>query len=722
MDDTPTDFHPGDDVAFESVLVSCLEYVARRLNKTFSRRAVLDGLPLEPGHELTPQLFQRAASRLGLTAKLFERDPSDVPGVLLPCIVLLKGGQAAVLVNRTRNRKRVQVVFPNVSAKPKWINARHLDRDSEGFVFYLIDEATDSDALEAAAAAARRPRGHWFWRPVLRMWPSWLQIAFAAFMINLLGLATPIFVMNVYDRVIPNLAIPTLWALSAGVAIALVFELTLRQLRTVVLDQAGQRVDMKVSADLFEHALGASMDSRREATGALANRIRDFDSVKDFFASASLIAIIDLVFVFVFILLLWFIVGPLALVPLGAVPIVIVATLLLQFPLSRAVRHAQTQASSKQGVLVESLGAVETVKTIGAEGTLQRRWEEAVVANARFGSRVRFWSSLAVHFTGGVQQAVSILIIIWGVFLVADGKITIGGLIAANILGSRILAPLGNIAMTIARAQQAFHAMRGISGLMRLPVDRSAIVQDGRSIDDGSIEFQQVDFSYPNAPRDALQGLTFRIESGERVGIVGRVGTGKSTIGRLIAGLYQPSRGIIRIGGAEIRSYEAAELRSAVGLVLQEPTLFTGTLRENIVIGNPTASEREIGEAARIAGVTEFSDAHPLGMQMPIGEGGRFLSGGQRQAVSLARTILRRPKIVFLDEPSGAMDTNTENKLVGLIDAWVGAGTTLIVSTHRLPFLKLVDRVMVMDDGRIVADGRRDEVLKALQGQGGARS
>lgn len=721
MDDTPTDFASGNDPAVGSALVSCLEYIARRLNKTFSRRAVLDGLPLDPGRELTPQLFQRAAARVGLTAKLFERAPSDVPGILLPCIILLKGGQAAVLINRSRNRKRFQVVFPDISDKPKWLSTRQLDRDSEGYVFYLIDEATEADALETAATK-QRPTGHWFWKPMLRMWPSWMQIAFAAFMINLLGLASPIFVMNVYDRVIPNLAIPTLWALSAGVAIALVFELTLRQLRTVVLDQAGQRVDMKVSADLFEHALGASMDTRQEATGALANRIRDFDSVKDFFASASLIAIVDLVFVFVFILLLWFIVGPLALVPLGAVPIVIAATLLLQFPLSRSVRHAQTQASSKQGVLVESLSAVETVKTIGAEGTLQRRWEEAVVANARFASRVRFWSSLAVHFTSGVQQAVSILIIIWGVFLVAEGKITVGGLIAANILGSRILAPLGNIAMTIARAQQAFHAMRGISGLMRLPMDGSAIIQDGRSIEDGSIEFQQVDFSYPNAPRDALQGLTFRIEAGQRVGIVGRVGSGKSTIGRLIGGLYEPKRGIIRVGGAEIRSYESAELRSAVGLVLQDPRLFTGTLRENIIIGNPTASERAIAEAALIAGVNQFSDAHPLGMQMPVGEGGRFLSGGQRQAVSLARTILRQPKIVFLDEPSGAMDTNTENQLVSLIDAWIGTDTTLIVSTHRLPFLKLVDRVMVIDDGRMVADGKRDDVLRALQGDGGSKT
>jgi ATP-binding cassette subfamily C protein LapB len=721
LDDTLTDFASANEPALGSVLVSCLEFVARRLNKTFSRRSVLDGLPLEPGQELTPRLFQRAAARLGLTAKLFERAPSSVPAILLPCIVLLKDGQAAVLINRSRNRRKFQVVFPNISDKPKWLSTRQLDRDSEGYVFYLIDDATDSDPLDSATTE-RRPTGHWFWRPMLRMWPSWIQIAFAAFIINLLGLATPIFVMNVYDRVIPNLAIPTLWALSAGVAIALIFEMTLRQLRTVVLDQAAQRVDMKVSADLFEHAIGASMETRQEATGALANRIRDFDSVKDFFASASLIAIVDLVFVFVFILLLWLIVGPLAFVPLGAIPVVIAATLLLQFPLSRSVRHAQTQASSKQGVLVESLSAVETVKTIGAEGTLQRRWEEAVVANARFASRVRFWSSLAVHFTTGVQQAVSILIIIWGVFLVAEGKITIGGLIAANILGSRILAPLGNIAMTIARAQQAFQAMRGISRLMQLPVDRAAIVKDGRSIEDGSIEFQQVDFAYPNAPRDVLQGLSFRIEPGQRVGIVGRVGSGKSTIGRLIAGLYEPKRGIIRIGGAEIRSYESAELRSAVGLVLQDPTLFTGTLRENIVIGNPTASEREIVQAARISGVSRFSDSHPLGMQMPIGEAGRYLSGGQRQAVSLARTILRQPKIVFLDEPSGAMDSTTENQLVSLIDAWIGTDTTLIVSTHRLPFLSLVNRVIVVDDGRIVADGKRDDVLKALQGDQGSTS
>ncbi|MEM7748769.1 MAG: ABC transporter transmembrane domain-containing protein, partial [Pseudomonadota bacterium] len=393
MDDTPSAY-AADDVSEEVLVaedsrVACLAFVASFFGRPFSARAVLDGLPIDPGVGLTPDQLLRALARLGLEAKLFRRAPSSVPAVFLPCIVLLKNGDGAVVVDRSRNGRRLAVVLPSVSSKKRWMSSKDLDRDSSGFLFYVgHGDADDPDTTANKHIKSRN--SHWFWGPMLRLWPAWLQIAIAAFAINLLGLATPIFIMNVYDRVIPNLAIPTLWALAVGVGLALVFELTLRQLRTVVLDQASQRIDLKVSSYLFEHALGVSMVERQESTGALASRLRDFDGVKDFFASASLIALIDLIFIFIFVWLLWFIVGELALVTLAAVPIVIIVTLLLQIPLARAVAHAQRHGSQRQGILIEGLGAIETVKTVGAESVLQRRWEEAVVANARHSSRVRF--------------------------------------------------------------------------------------------------------------------------------------------------------------------------------------------------------------------------------------------------------------------------------------------------------------------------------------------
>jgi ATP-binding cassette, subfamily C, bacterial LapB len=696
-------------------LLACLEFIARQYGKPVSRAAAVAGLPLRRGR-LTVDLAPRAASRLGLNVRLVERDVAQVPGLVIPFIVLFRNGDACVVVGK--QRRRVRVVFPQVSDKARHVALSQIEKDASGHLFYVTG-AADEDGGRGAKSARTglADRGHWLWSAVWRFWPSWVQIVVAALVINLLGLAFPLFIMNVYDRVIPNLAIPTLVALAAGVGIAVLFDFVLKQLRAVVLDQTGRRVDMKVASRLFEHALGISMAEKPGSSGAIANQIREFELVRDFFTSSSIIAITDLLFIGVFIGVLWLIAGPIALVPLLAVPIVLAVTLFVQIPLARSVALTQQQGARRHGILVESLVGIETIKAVAGEGVMQRKWEEAVAATARANSSTRFWSSFANYFTLTVQQAVGIVVIFWGVFLVADGTITVGALIAANILGGRVLAPLGSIAQTFARAQQAFAAMRGLNAFMNLKEERPGAIGSGQRVEHGAIAFRDVHFAYPGAGVDTLRGVTFSIAPGERVGIIGRVGSGKTTLGRLMAGFYETDKGSVLVDGVDIRHFEPAELRNGVGFVSQDSELFTGTLRDNIVLGNPLAGEDEIARAVRASGVESFSATHQLGLAMPIGERGRGLSGGQRQAVALARMLLRRPKVLFLDEPSSAMDTNTESVLIEQLRTTLGADETLIVCTHRGSFLDIVDRLLVVEGGRIVADGPKQAVLDALRGQ-----
>ena len=709
--DVGVDAPPDDDA-----LLACLEFAARELGKPVSGPAILSGLPLKSS-KLTVDIFPRAARRVGLNAKLVERAASRVPALVVPYIVLFANGDAGVVVSKNSAKGEAGIVFPTLSSDVRTVPFSALDEDASGYVIYVTSQSAAA-ANEQEAGDNAAPDGHWLWSRVRQFWPSWMQIVFAALVINVLGLALPLFVMNVYDRVIPNLAIPTLWALASGVILALLFDFLLKQLRAIVLDRTGRRIDMSVAASLFEHALGISMAERTGSSGAIANQIREFEQVRDFFTSSSIIAVTDLLFIGVFIAVLWAIVGPIAWVPLIAVPLVLTSTLLIQLPLSRSVQATQQEASRRHSILIESLIGVEAIKAVSGEGVMQRKWEDAVAATARANSATKFWSSAALYFTALVQQSVSVVILVWGVFLVAEGEISIGGLIAANILAGRVLAPLGNIAMTLARAQQAFTALAGITGFMNLSRERTGEIVEGRMVQSGAVEFRDVSFTYPGASVAALSNVSFSVKPGERVGIVGRIGSGKTTAGKMLAGFYLADQGSVSVDGINVRRFEPADLRAGVAYLGQDPELFVGTLRENIILGKPNASEEEISEVTRISGVDAFTATHPLGLAMPIGERGRGLSGGQRQAVALARVLLRQPKTLFLDEPASAMDTGTEAALVHALQEGLDEDQTLIICTHRTSVLALVDRLIVLDAGKIVVDGPKADVINALKGKG----
>lgn len=703
---------PGE--ARSDPLLSALLFVARHHGRAVSARAVLAGLPIVD-NRLSPSLFLRAAERANLVAEPYQRPISEIPGLVLPAIIILRDGRALVLMRNDVAESDVGIVDPGIeNAVPTAMARSALDAVYSGYVFFLRPGASGP----ARDADTPKPDDHWFWGVLRDFRTHYAYIALAAFLINLLSLAFPLFVMNVYDRVLPNGAVASLVALSLGVILAFAFEIAMRMVRSRMIDLTGKQIDITLAARLFSHVLGLRMEHKPRSAGMLANQIRDFESVREFCTSGTVIAATDLVFAFIFLGFMFAIVGPLAVVPLVLLPISLAIGFLIQRPLDAAVQDMQVEAAARHGILVESIGALETIRVLGAEGRVQTHWERSVAASTRAGEALHRWSALSLTLSGAAQNIASLLIVIWGVFMVLSSHITIGALIAATMLSGRILGPVTNIASVMMRGTRTLHALRAIDKLMQLPVERPRDrVFIARSIREGALRFENVTFRYPEAAADALSDVSFAIRPGERVGIVGRIGSGKTTVGRLATALYTPQSGMVLVDGVDIRQYDPADLRAGIGFVTQECELFRGTLRENVVMGRPEASDEELIAAARVAGLEAFVARAPQGYDMPVAEGGRSLSGGQRQAVALARALIRRPRILFLDEPTSALDLRSEAEFAERL-AQLGPDMTLIISTHRVSLLQMVDRLIVFDQGRIVADGARDGVLAALQGKG----
>lgn len=697
-------------------LADALVYLAARHGRALSREALLAGLPITDGR-LTISLFPRAAARAGLEAEAVKRDLADIPALVLPAILIMKDGSTRILVEIDRTTKKARVVNPSnrfgeAKAAPDAKPAP--EPEYSGYAFFVRPM---SEADPRAVAAGDLPRAHWFWSVVRRFWQNYSHVAVAALVVNILALASPLFIMNVYDRVIPNSAIPSLIALAIGLGIAILFDFILRVVRSRIIDMTGKQVDVVLAANIFEHVMSLKLDQRPQSVGILANQMRDFDSVREFFTSGTVVSLTDLCFAVIFLSVLYLIVGPLAIVPAVMLPLMIVVGLILQRPLDRAMKRLQAESAARHGVLVEALSGMETVRATGAEARMQTAWERSIAATARSGEDVHFWASLALTAASTAQQLTTMAIVIWGVFLVMNGEITVGALVAATMLAGRVMAPIAGIAAVITRATQTYTALKAIDRLMALererPQGRNYVA---RRVTEGRVAFDNVTFKYPNAPENALDRVSFKIEPGERVGIIGRVGSGKTTVGRLIVGFYEPQEGRILIDGIDARQYDPADLRAGIGFVMQDTDLFFGKLRDNITIGKPSATDEEVIAAARLAGVESFIAGHPQGYDMPIAEQGRSLSGGQKQAIGLARVLIRKPKILFLDEPTAHFDARSENEFLERLKALASRDMTIIVSTHRPSLLGLVDRLLLFERGRLVADGPRDAVLARLRG------
>lgn len=693
--------------------VALLAWLAKAHGSAFSEAALRAGLPAGMGLTTAPDLA-RALGVMGLRARQITQSPTKIDPALLPCVLFRPDGSTALLVDVAPNKRRFTVIEPHADSLRIELKARAL-RNAFSDQILLVTSAKEEERDARLRPGPKAGKRAWFWAPVRASWPAWTQIILAAFCLNLLSLALPLFVMNVYDRVIPNVAFVTLWTLGIGVGIALLFDLALRALRANVLERIARRVDLRVAASLFDQAMNARLMSRPGGAAGMANAIRDFEAVRDFFGSASFVALIDLAFIGIFIAALFFVVGPLAYVPLLAIPVVLLLAIIAQVPLRRSAARAQQLSARRHVVLVESLLGIEAIKSLNGEPVMQREWEKAIAASSRIGGQTRFWSGLATSGTQFVQQAVSVGIIVWGVYLLADNQITVGALIAANILAGRVLAPLAAIAQTIFRAHYAVSSMRALTELMALPRERPAAPKSDLRIQGGQLEFKSVTFRYPGAEHPALNEVSFTITPGETVALLGRVGSGKTTSGKLMNGLLQAQSGNILIDGHGIAQYDPAELRDGIGYLTQDSELFTGTLRENLLLGRPNADDEALRHALYLAGMDSFVAANPDGLDLFIGDKGSRLSGGQKQGLALARLLIRETPVLFLDEPTNAMDQQMEAAVIQRLGAMANGQRSLIFCTHRMSLAALADRFIVLDQGRKLLDGPREDVLDQLR-------
>jgi ATP-binding cassette subfamily C protein LapB len=704
-----------EDLIHPDPLLDCLVEICRLFGQAASRATLSAGMPLVGGR-MTLELAERAVARAGMSAKLQRLTLDEIDPAALPVTLILKDNRACVLTGWNADRTQARVLLPETGQGGVSLARADLDGRFIGVVLFVRPHFRFDARTEGrgdATPAVPRSR-HWFWGVVLQQRFVYRDVLWAALLVNLFALAFPMFSMNVYDRVVPNNAVETLWALAIGVVLVLGADLFMRLLRSHFVDEASARIDVQISATLMEKVLGMRLEQRPESVGSFASNLRGFEQVRDFIASSTVTALIDLPFALIFIAVMFWI------SPWLALPVIVVGLVIFGLGMVQQRRlHELSETTYKAGAqrnatLIESLTGIETIKAQGAEGVIQSKWERANIFLARTNVKMRALSSMAMYSTSFMSQLVTVSIIIIGVYLISQKELTMGALIASSMLASRALAPAGQVVGLLMQYQGARTAMDNLNRLMDKPVERPV----GQTFVErpqlrGEIEFRNVKFAYPGRNDAALDGLSFKIAPGERVALIGRVGSGKSTIQRLIMGLYQPTDGAVLLDGIDLRQLDPADVRRNLGYVSQDVTLFYGTLRENIAFGLPYADDSAIVTAAEIAGLSDLVNRHPRGFDMQVGERGESLSGGQRQSVGLARALLHNAPLLLLDEPTSAMDFSTEAQITSRITAFAENRTVVLV-THRTSMLAMITRVIVIDGGKIVADGPRDRIMEAL--------
>ncbi|MFT3666274.1 type I secretion system permease/ATPase [Piscinibacter sp.] len=703
-----------EDLIHPDPLLDCLVELCRLHGQAATRASLAASLPLRDGR-LSLDLAERAAARAGMATKLQKLALEAIDAAALPAILILAGNQACVLLGWDEGGAQARVLLPETGQGSVSLARDELAARYAGVVLFARPHFRFDARSEADGAPARPlPSRHWFWGALLEQRFVYRDVLWAALLVNLFALAFPMFTMNVYDRVVPNNAVETLWALAIGMLLVLGADLFMRLLRSHFVDEASARIDVKISATLMEHVLGMRMEHRPESVGSFAANLRGFEQVRDFIASSTVTALVDLPFALLFVLVIAWISPWLALPVLLVGAAILAVGWLLQGRLHELAETTYRAGATRNATLVESLAGIETIKSQAAQSVVQSRWERTNVFLARATVKMRALSASAMYGTNLLTQLCSVAIIMAGVYLIARRDLTMGALIACTMLAGRALAPAGQIVGLLMQYQGARTALDNLNQLMARPLERpadQAFVQ--RPQLRGDIEFRNVAFAYPNRRDAALDGVSFRIAAGEHVALIGRVGSGKSTIQRLIMGLYQPSAGAVLLDGIDLRQLDPADVRRNCGSVAQDVTLFYGSLRENIALGMPYADDAAIVAAAETAGMAELVNRHPRGFDMPVGERGELLSGGQRQSVGIARAVLHNAPILLLDEPTSAMDFSTEAQITTRLAAFARDKTVVLV-THRTSLLAMVDRVIVLDGGRVVADGPRDRIMEAL--------
>ncbi|WP_312346942.1 type I secretion system permease/ATPase [Leclercia sp.] len=690
-------------------LLDALMIVCKLHNIVTSRNVLTAGLPLA-AHTLTTETFPRAAGRAGLKARVVQRGLENITALSLPGILLLKNNQAAVLIGWDA-QQRARLLPSETEGGEITVSSETLAENYSGRVIFISPEH-EFDAQPTATL----PRTKAWFQDTLKLSKFlYVDAVVASFLVNLVALSAPLFVMNVYDRVVPNQATATLWVLAIGVSIAFVFDFVLKILRGICLDLAGKKTDLVVSSALFERLLGMKMKLRPQRVGSFAQNFQEFQSIRDFLSSLTLTAFIDLPFTLLILLVIGIIGGPLVFIPLLAYPLALLVNWLIQRPLMSRVRKTYQLSNERQAMLVETLTGLDAIKINNAQSERQYQWEHLTGQLSKLELRVKSLSYVAVNFTAWLQQFSGVALIVAGVYIIIGGNLSMGGLIACYLLHRRAMMPIGQLCSLITRYQRARMTKATIDRMMDLEQE----VQDDevplkRETLSGAIELRDVTFIYPGNQYASLSNVSLTIQPGEKVGIIGRSGSGKSSLAKLLVGFYQPDSGNVLIDGIDARQIDVHDLRHNIGYAPQDIHLFSGTLRENLVYGASYVDDETMLRVATLTGVHEFARRHPSGYNMQVGERGMSLSGGQRQAVALARALLLDPPVLLMDEPTSSMD-NTSEDLIKKALAPVIANKTLLMVTHRASLLTLVDRLIIVDNGKIIADGPKESVMSALK-------
>lgn len=692
-------------------LLGCLMIACRHHQIAVTVDAITSGLPLKNG-KLTPALFKRAAEKLNLTVSVLKKPITDIRDAVMPVTLMLEGEEACQLIRIDKETQQAWVIYPELGDTETQVPLETLNAQYLGY--YIVTKPKfvfDQRTPEVGKVKLR----HWFWGTIAQNKSVYRDVMVAALVVNVFALAMPLFTMNVYDRIVPNRAVETLWVMAIGVFVIILGDLLLRTMRAYFIDWASAKIDVKLSARIMEKVLGTNFDQRPTSVGSFASNLRSFENVRDFITSATITALIDLPFGLIFIgVIAW--VNPYMIIPVlvGGLTMIIYA-LSIQTKMHNLSETMYRAGAVRNATLVESLVGLETIKSLGVEGNMQRKWEESATYLTEVNSRLKLLTSTINNASSAIQQTVNVSIILLGVYLVTAGELTMGGLIASTMLSSRALMPMSQTAGLLGQYHTASTSLQSLDEVMAKPEERPDDANFlSRPAFKGEIEFKNVSFQYPGTEEDALTNVSFKIKAGEHVALLGRMGSGKSTIHKLILGLYKPTEGAILIDGIDSRQIDPAELRRSIGYVQQDTQLFYGSMRENITYRNPHADDQSVLEAASIGGILDFINTHPSGFDLLVGERGETLSGGQRQCVGIARAFLTNPSILLLDEPTSAMDHSGEEAVKQRLMQSAQHKTIFLIS-HRSGLFDLVSRIIVIDSGKIVADGKKEDIVEALR-------
>ena len=691
-----------------------LQLISKYYEKDVSKESLSAGI-LAQGKMMDLADLIKSASRIGLISKVVDRKLMDISQMALPAILILKSNRACVLLDIDINENKVKVFIPGLGTGESIFTMERLEKEFSGKMVLIKNEYQYKNNLHDKLKIENP--NHWFIGAIKRNKEIYIKVGIAAVIINLFVLVTPLFTMNVYDRVLPNNAIDTLWVLTFGVLIVMIFDFVLKLIRSTYLGLANKRADIVMSNKIFDQLLNIKLDQKPASTGMFLSRLQSFESVRDFFTTATIVAIVELPFVFLFLFVIFLIGGITGWVSVFTIIITISFSWYMQKPLKEIIAKSAKEDQIKLTVLNETVAGLEVVKSVRGESRMKKQFENSLNQTVYYNEKSQHLSQIVTYFTAFISQFSSIAIVVVGVYLASENQMTMGAIIAASMLNGRVIAPISQIVSMIIRYDRTMLSLKNIDEIMKMQKEREDKVYLSRPYLNGDIVFKDVSFSYVNQNFDAIKDLNLTIKKGEKIAILGKIGSGKSTLSKLIMNLYSPTNGSILIDDTDVRQIDVVDLRKAIGYVPQEPFLFLGTIKDNITVGENFASDEDLIEVAKIAGLMDFLGKREKGFDLLVGERGDGLSGGERQAITLARALISKPNILMLDEPTNSMDLQTEQRFIQNMHEVV-KDKTLIIMTHKMSILKLVDRVVILHDGKIVADGPKDAILNSLK-QGG---